>query len=138
MSVTNYNIQKLRMFGIVFLGFLIFSGCKRNSLEASNQKTLAGLSQPVRVSSGDANATEPAIATSPDGSVYVAWVNHGLKSQTDVMIARFTSDGQLQSPAVRVNSQQGIATAWRGDPPTVAVAPDNTVFVGWTARVESE
>src|SRR6185503_2005853 len=26
---------------------------------------------------------------------------------------------------------------WRGDPPTLAVAPDQTVFVAWTAQVES-
>ena len=124
--------------GLLFTASICLSGCKRSSFEASNQKVLPGLSQPVRISSGDANAAEPAIATSLDGSVYVAWVDHGLRSQADVMIARFTSDGQLQGPAVRVNSQQGIATAWRGDPPTIAVAPDNTVFVGWTARVESE
>jgi hypothetical protein len=90
------------------------------------------------VSSGDANAAEPAIAAAPDGSVYVVWVNHGAKSQGDVMIAHFTGDGQMQGAAVRVNSQPGIATAWRGDPPTVAIAPDQSVLVGWTARVESE
>ena len=27
-----------------------------------------------------------------------------------------------------------MATAWRGDPPDVAVAPDGTVYVAWTAR----
>jgi len=74
------------------------------------------LSQPVRVSAGDADAAEPAIAAAPDGTGYVAWVNHGPKTEADVMIARFTGDGQLQSPAVRVNLQKGIATAWRGDP----------------------
>lgn len=44
----------------------------------------------------------------------------------------------MQGSPVRVNTQPGTATAWRGDPPTVAVAPDHTVFVGWTARVEAE
>jgi hypothetical protein len=39
---------------------------------------------------------------------------------------------------VRVNPKPGEATAWRGDPPTVAVAPDKTVYVGWTARLASE
>ena len=37
----------------------------------------------------------------------------------------------------RVNPQAGEATAWRGDAPTVAVAPDGTVYVGWTARDEA-
>lgn len=124
--------------GLLFTASIAFSGCKRSSLEASNQTILPGLSQPVRISSGATDAAEPAIAAAPDGSVYVVWVDHGSKSQADVMIARFTGDGQMQGPAVRVNSQPGTATAWRGDPPTVAVAPDNTVLVGWTARVGAE
>jgi hypothetical protein len=137
MSITNSNIQRLHVLGILSISMLVLSGCQRSSLEASNRKVLPGLSEPIPVSSGDA-AAEPAIAASPDGSVYVVWVNHGSKSQADVMIARFTGDGKMQSSAVRVNSQPGIATAWRGDPPTVAIAPDQTVLVGWTARVESE
>ncbi|HZE73576.1 MAG TPA: sialidase family protein [Pyrinomonadaceae bacterium] len=54
------------------------------------------------------------------------------------MIARFSGDGHMQGPTVRVNPQAGMATAWRGDPPTVVVAPNQTIFVGWTARVEAE
>lgn len=122
----------------VSIGLLVLSGCKRAAPETANRKVIPGLSQPVRVSLGDVNAAEPAIAVAPDGSVYVAWVNHGARSQADVMIAHFTSDGQMQGAAVRVNSQPGIATAWRGDPPTVAIAPDQTVLVGWTSHVEAE
>ena len=78
------------------------------------------------------------MAVAPDGNVYVAWVNHGPAMTADVMLAKFDGHGVLQGPAVRVNSQAGVATAWRGDPPTIAVAPDHTVFVGWTAKVESD
>src|SRR5262249_33270590 len=45
---------------------------------------------------------------------------------------------RLEGSPVRVNSQPGIATAWRGDPPTIAQASDGTVFVGWTARAVAE
>ena len=140
MSMTNHNNPTRRVVGLLSVGLLLLSGCRRSSTDpAANTKApLPGISQPVRVSSGDADAAEPAIAASPDGSVYVAWVNHGPKTQADVMLGRFTGDGQMQDPAVRVNSAAGVATAWRGDPPTVAVAPDHTVFVGWTARVETE
>ena|SRR5437667_5576013 len=138
MSMTSQNYQTLRMLGICLVGLLLLSGCKSLSLDAYNLKVLPGLSQPVRVTSEDVDAAEPAIAASSDGSVYVAWVNHGPKTQADVMIARFSGDGHVQGSAVRVNSQPGLATAWRGDPPTVAVAPDHTVYVGWTARIESE
>lgn len=140
MSITNHNNQRLRVFGILSIGLVLLSGCQSSSLNplAGRERVLPGLGQPVRVSSGDADAAEPAIASSPDGSLYVAWVVHGQNRQADVMIARFTSDGRIQGSAVRVNSPPGIATAWRGDPPTVAVAPDHTVYVGWTARVVSK
>jgi hypothetical protein len=134
--MSNYKTQTLRVLGGLSICLSMLSGCGRASLEASNQKVMPGLSQTVRVSPEDTDAAEPAIAAAPDGSLYVAWVNHA-KTQADVMVARFTGDGQMQGRPVRVNSQMGIATAWRGDPPTVAVAPDQTVFVGWTARVGS-
>lgn len=127
----------LRVLWILFVVLLVLSGCKRGPLDAHNIKSTPSLSQPVRVSSEDADAAEPAIAITPDGSFYVAWMDHGPKSQADVMIVRFNGEGQMEGSPVRVNTQPGTATAWRGDPPTVAVAPDHTVFVGWT-RVESE
>ena len=52
------------------------------------------------------------------------------------MLARFNDAGQTQGVPVRVNPEAGRATAWRGDPPTVAVSADGVVYVGWTARVE--
>jgi hypothetical protein len=140
LAIFNHNHRIRFAAAILSLGLLILSGCKRNSTDAAaiNKGPSSGMSRPVRVSSGEVDAAEPAIAAAPDGTVYVAWVNHGLKSQADVMIAQFTGDGRMQGPAVRVNPQPDIATAWRGDPPTVAIAPDQTVFVGWTARVQSE
>jgi hypothetical protein len=94
--------------------------------------------QPVRVSASDADAAEPATAVGHDGSVYVAWVEHHADKSGDVMLARFDVEGRRQEgAAVRVNTEAGVATAWRGDPPTIAVAPDATIYVGWTGRVES-
>jgi hypothetical protein len=136
MSFKHHN-QTLYVLASLAVVLFLLSGCKRSSVDARNN-VLSGLSQPVRVSSGDTDAAEPAIATSPDGDVYVAWVNHGPKSGADVMIARFSSDGQMQGSTARVNPQAGNATAWRGDPPTIAVAPDHTVYIGWTARADSE
>ena len=83
------------------------------------------------------DAAEPVTATAPDGGFYVAWVNHNANSQSDVMLARFDQEGAASGSAVRVNQQAGVATAWRGDPPSVAVT-DRSVYVLWTARVESD
>ena len=83
------------------------------------------------------DAAEPAMAASSDGSVYLSWVAHHADGGADVMLAAIDATGNSSSPAIRVNPTAGEARAWRGDPPNVAVAPDGTVYVTWTARAES-
>ena len=70
------------------------------------------------------DAAEPAVASAPDGHVFVAWVEHRENKEAVVMLARVYSEGRMQDAPVRVNPQPGEATAWRGDPPTVKVAAD--------------
>jgi hypothetical protein len=89
----------------------------------------------VQISAPDVDAAEPVTATAPNGGFYVAWVNHKANSQSDVMLARYDQDGAAGGSAVRVNHTEGVVTAWRGDPPSVAVS-DRSVYVLWTARVE--
>jgi hypothetical protein len=124
---------------------IVLAGCARQTNRASTgaqagaqaNVTLTNDGQPVRLSAGDADGAEPATASGRDGSVYVAWVEHRPEQRADVMLARFDATGRMQGEAARVNSEAGLATAWRGDPPTVAVAQDGGVYVGWTKRVES-
>jgi hypothetical protein len=87
----------------------------------------------VRVSAEKTEAAEPAAAAARDGTVYVAWVEHRGRD-ADVWLAHFDGDLKPLAPPARVNPNAGVATAWRGDPPTVAVADDGTLYVGWTAR----
>ena len=110
---------------------LLLTGCKH--LAATREQSAAP--QVVQISAPGIDAAEPAIAAANDGSFYVAWVNHDAK-QADVMLARFNETGE-QGPPVRVNRQPGVATAWRGDQPSLAVAPDGTLHVLWTARVDA-
>lgn len=119
---------------LILLAMFCFAGCKHfsSTTEAEAHKP-AG---PVQISASGIDAAEPVTAAAGDGTFYVAWVNHDTK-QADVMLARFNHDGAMQGCPVRVNRQQGIATAWRGDQPSIAVAPDSTVYVLWTARVEA-
>ena len=102
----------------------------------SQEEGLAPAPLSFQISALGVDAAEPATAWATDGTFYVAWVNHDAK-QADVMIARFGSDGEMQGAPVRVNRQQGVATAWRGDQPSVAVSGDGSVYVVWTARVEA-
>lgn len=118
---------------------LLASGCARRAGQTSDAAAAQSATnslQTVRVSSTDADAAEPVAMTAPDGSIYVAWVEHRQNNEADVMLARFNDAGQMQGAPARVNPSPGSATAWRGDPPTVVVASDGVVYVGWTARVE--
>jgi len=117
---------------ILLVTLLLLTGCARFSADASRATF-----QPKQISAPNVDAAEPVTATAPDGGLYVAWVNHEANNQADVMLARFNSDGAPTNSPVRVNEQAGVATAWRGDPPSVAVA-DRTVYVLWTSRVESQ
>jgi hypothetical protein len=120
---------------------IVLAGCARQTELVSHGARASVPSvndgQPVRLSAADADGAEPTMAAGRDGSVYVAWVEHRPEQRADVMLARFDSTGQARGEVARVNAETGEATAWRGDPPTVAVAPDGSVYVGWTARVES-
>lgn len=118
------------------------SGCTRSERPATLASDDAVGARPlnfapaVRVSAEKTEAAEPAAAAGRDGTVYVAWVEHRGK-EADVWLAPFDGEAKQLRPPARVNPKAGEATAWRGDPPTVAVASDGTVYVGWTARDES-
>ena len=118
-------------FLLIGLALLPFAGCSH--VAATRDKAAP---QPVQISASGVDAAEPATATSPDGTFYVAWVNHDAK-QADVMLAHFNHKGESLRSPVRVNREEGMATAWRGDQPSVAVAPNGAVYVLWTNRVEA-
>lgn len=122
------------------LGFVLCSlflaGCNRSTAhEATKVKPAPA---PLQLSAEGVDAAEPTTAVASDGSFYVAWVNHEVKNQADVMLTRFDGGGKAVGAPVRVNPQAGVATAWRGDQPSVAVAKNGSVFVVWTARVEAD
>lgn len=91
--------------------------------------------QIIRISAPETDAAEPTIAASKDGNVFVAWVEHGVGKEANVLVQSFDNNGKSTGEKVRVNPQPGQATAWRGDPPSMAVAQDGAVYIVWTARV---
>ena len=121
----------MRMFLCFLCLFVAFflTGCKQAVIEAAAPVA-------IQLSAPGVDAAEPVTASASDGTFYVAWVNHDVK-QADVMIARFSDDGAMQGSPVRVNRQQGVATAWRGDQPSLVVAEGGSVYVVWTARIHS-
>src|SRR5215213_8326486 len=121
-----------RLKWLMIVALLAFAGCKQ--MAATREQPAPP--QPIQISAPGVDAAEPATAAAPDGTFYVAWVNHNAK-QADVMLSRFNQKGEVQGSPVRVNREPGVATAWRGDQPSVAVAPDGAVYVLWTARVDA-
>jgi len=121
----------------VFLFLLVLvAGCNHSTRRWLAVEKPVGPPPPIQISSPGIDAAEPATATAPDGTFYVCWVNHDAK-QADVMLAHLNADGETQGAPVRVNKEPGVATAWRGDQPSLAVAGDGSVYVLWTARVDS-
>ncbi len=122
------------------LALLLLAGCARQAAQPKEAgDSLAADSQkPVRVSAENTDAAEPSVAPAPDGTTFIAWVEHGPNKEADVMLAHLDREGRTMGPPARVNPNAGEATAWRGDPPTVAVGADGSVYVGWTARVATE
>ena len=121
--------------GAAIFGLLFLANWAMRS-RTSQQGGLASAQTPVQISAPGVDAAEPVTAAAPDGSFYVAWVNHDAK-QADVIIANFSGKGEMRGSPVRVNRQAGVATAWRGDQPSLAVAGDGSVYVVWTARVDA-
>lgn len=117
---------------IISTALLALAGCK----QVAATREISAPPQPVQISAPGIDAAEPATAAAQDGTFYVAWVNHDAK-QADVMLARFNHKAEMQGSPVRVNREPGVATAWRGDQPSIAVAPDGAVYVLWTARVNA-
>ena len=93
-------------------------------------------SDEVLVSAPDTDAAEPAIASDAEGNVYVLYVEHGANKTADVYLQKYSGEAKPIGEKVRINPEAGRATAWRGDPPTIKIGKDGTVYVGWTARVE--
>ena len=126
------NKTSLAILCLVFCAF--FCACQRSTATVPTAPVLT--SPLVLVSAEGVDAAEPATGVAPDGTFYVAWVNHEPNNRADVMIGRY-DPGKTPAAHVRVNPQPGTATAWRGDQPSIAVGKNGNVYVVWTARVES-
>lgn len=118
---------------LICISLLTFtSACGRYWNKGASE--IIQLGEPVRVSAENTDAAEPAVVAGKDGAIYAAWIEHGARKESDLFLARLDREGRTMGQPVRVNTKAGEATAWRGDQPTLAVAPDGTLYVSWTAR----
>lgn len=111
----------------IILSFLI-SGCGKAKVDSPTNTDIVAA---VRISPDGTDAAEPAIAADANGNIFVVYVEHAGKA-ADVFVQRLDPSGKAAGERVRVNPVSGEAKAWKGDPPTIAVAPDSTIYIGWT------
>ncbi|MBC7900641.1 MAG: exo-alpha-sialidase [Saprospiraceae bacterium] len=90
----------------------------------------------VRLSGEEADAAEPAIVRDGEGNLYVVYVEHEADKKDDVYLQKVDGEMKNAGPRTRVNKIPGIAKTWRGDPPTIAVGPTGSIYVGWRSKVE--
>lgn len=102
----------------------------------SSQNETIQPSRVINISPPEINAAEPAIAAGNDESVFVVWVEHKANKEADLMIRRYDLAGNPKSESVRINPLAGQVKAWYGDPPTIKISQNGTIYVGWTARIE--
>src|SRR3954470_14746711 len=92
---------------------LLVTGCRTQPVQNAEAPTTAQPSdtiKPVRVSGENADAAEPAVGAAPDGTAFVAWVEHRENREADVMLAHVDGEGKMKDAPVRVNQQPGAAT----------------------------
>lgn len=125
---------------VLLLVVILTVGCRQTETTAKipTTKNDEVKTTAMRVSVAGTDAAEPAIAADSDGSFYVLYVAHEAEKSADIFLQKFDSQRKAIGERVRVNPNSGEATAWRGDPPTIAVGADKTVYVGWTKTVKSD
>ena len=88
----------------------------------------------VKVSTAGSDQAEPAITAGADGNIYVVYVDHGADKTADLYLQKLDSDLKQVGERVRINPEPGIVKSWAGDAPTVKIALDGSIYIGWTAR----
>ncbi len=101
---------------------------------AGTRMPTALVTAPIHISPEGSNAAEPAVSAAPDGGSYVTYVEHHGDAGADVYLQKLDDKGQPAGARIRVNETPDIAKAWRGDPPTIAVAKDGSINIGWTRK----
>jgi hypothetical protein len=66
----------------------------------------------------------------------MAYVEHHGENGADLYVQPLDADGRPVGERVRVNDSPDSVKAWKGDPPTIAVASNGAVYVGWTRKYQ--
>jgi len=119
--------------------FVSLFSCAHNAPTVAHETPTSAIlttTVPIKVSPADSVSAEPAMAASPDGGGYLVYVEHHGDAGSDVFLQAVDEKGTPKNERVRINNAPDSAKAWKGDPPTIVVSADKTIFVGWTRKIE--
>jgi hypothetical protein len=120
--------KEIKLFALLVFSVVFFtSACGKLQTTNSNE---------ILVSAPATDSAEPVITSDLEGNLYILYVEHGANKTADVYLQKFSGEAKQTGERVRINPEEGVASAWRGDPPTIKIGRDGTVYIGWTARVK--
>jgi hypothetical protein len=84
------------------------------------------------ISNDDVFSLDPSIAIAPDGTPYIAWQNEN--GNEEIYVRRW-SENSWEEVGPNSASDGGISNSWSySEKPSIGIAPDGTVYVGWMDR----
>lgn len=115
----------------VFLTVLVTACETSNPNNTSSNVSSKADQNGIRVSSEGKFASESGIAASADGRIFVVWSERDENKKNDIYVREYDTALGPRGDAVRVNPEAGTARTWYGDTPSILVAPDGKIHVGW-------
>ena len=97
-----YLLVAVFSIGLLFLAGKTI-GNRKNS---TSQEEGLDPAPPIQISSPGVDAAEPVATAAPDGTFYVAWVNHDA-TQADVVISRFSGALHKKVALFRPSASEG-------------------------------
>lgn len=133
-----YKYFMYRVTIVLILSAILLSAC--NSGMKLHETTISYIDGVTTISISDAkvDAAEPAIAIDNEGNPCVLYVEHNPDKTADLFFHKINGKMPERIGSItRINPVKGSVKAWRGDPPTIAIARNGTIYVGWNLKVES-
>lgn len=121
---------QIEFLATLFCLTLSVANCRRNV-----EVPTADNSSELQVSPIGKDSAETALAVDSEDNIYVVYVEHGANKTADVFLQKFDAQAKQIGERIQINPENGQATAWRGDPPTIKIGLDDKIYIGWTTRV---
>lgn len=129
-----YKVSMYRFKIVLAFAVLMCGACRAPEQRETVTNSTGGINT-VSVSPAESDAAEPAVAVDKDGNTYVLYVDHHADKTADLFLQKLDSKAMGRTLlTTRVNPAPGVVKAWRGDPPTIAVTDNGTVYAGWTIK----